>query len=623
MWGDSSSSRPSSPRPSQPFARGRVGKWEAPTLVALFGMSRRGTSRAGLGAATIVAALVAVLGGAAGAATVKPPEIISVAPDGSVGNGPSLFPSVSEDGRFVAFRSEATNITPDDTDAVRDIYVRDRQTGQVLLASRASGGSGLKGNRDSFNPRISANGRFVVFRSNATNLSPDDVDTTDDIYVRDLQANQTILVSRASTAIGPKGNGESNNAAISGDGRYVVFRSSATNLVPEDTDAITDIYVRDLQTNETSLVSRASGPTGAKGLGPSEFPVISGDGRRVAFRSESPNLAPEDADAIEDIFVRDLTTGETILASRAAGAGAKGNARSTFVSLSADGNTVAFDSQSTNLHPDDTLPDADVYARDLTTGELDLISRAPGEFGAKGIPGSSEPSVSRDGRYVAFQSAASNLDPDDTDATLDVYIRDRERFTTEALSPALVNPYNRSFEAQMAPDASLVAYQADAGVAGSGASVPPSDVFASQVPKTPKCLGQRVTLVASAGVVTKGTTGDDVILGSDAEEEIKSGKGDDLVCAGGGDDVLKTSKGNDEVKAGGGVDEVKGGGGKDDLEGNGGKDELEGNGGKDKLNGGGGKDRCDGGGGSDKLKGCEIDEEEKGKGEGGKEDRAR
>jgi Tol biopolymer transport system component len=572
-------------------------------------MSGVHTRRAGAVVAATAAALLAVLCGIAAGANVKPPELISAAPDGSAGDGPSLFPSVSQDGRYVAFRSEATNIVPEDTDTVRDIYVRDRQTGQVTLASRASGAAGAKGARDSYNPRISANGRYVVFRSNANNLSPDDTDTTEDIYVRDLQANETILVSRASTAIGPKGNAGSFNASISGDGRRIAFRSEATNLSPEDTDAIPDIYVRDLDTNETTLVSRATGLAGAKGNGFSEFPVISADGRKVAFRSESTNLAPEDPDAVEDIFVRDLQTSETQLVSRASGAGLKGNARSTFVSISADGAAIAFDSQSTNLHPDDTLPDADVFLRDMTTGEVELISRASGPTGAKGVPGSSEPAVSADGRYVAFQSAASNLDPDDTDSTLDVYIRDRQTFMTEALSPALVNPYNRSFEAQISADATLVAYQADAGTAGSGSSVPPSDVWGSAVPKLGKCLGKRVTMVAAAGAVTKGTTANDVILGSDAPEQIRGGKGNDRICAGAGDDEVKGSAGKDKVKAGGGADEVRGNGDPDKLDGNGGKDELNGGGDDDRLNGGASKDRCDGAGGDDRLKGCEVDEE--------------
>jgi TolB protein len=212
-------------------------------------MSGTRKRRGGTFAAASAVALVATLGTIAGAAS-KPPELISRAPgDGPAGNGASAFPWVSGDGRLVAFRSEATNLVADDTDTERDIFVRDRRSGQVVLASRASGANGVKGNRASFNPRMSPDGRYVVFRSNANNLVPEDTDQLEDIYVRDLQANETILVSRAPGAVGPKGNGGSFNPSISADGRRVAFRSEATNLSPEDTDAVPDIYVRDLTTN--------------------------------------------------------------------------------------------------------------------------------------------------------------------------------------------------------------------------------------------------------------------------------------------------------------------------------------------------------------------------------------
>src|ERR671910_683110 len=231
------------------------------------------TRRAGILALPALAATTVTLGGvAAGPAPTR--ELISRAPGGPPGNAPSAFPTVSADGRFVAFRSQATNLHPDDVDTQHDIFVRDRQTGEVGLVSRASGPNGAKGRVASFNPRISADGRFVAFRSNS-------------------------------------------------------------NLAPEDTDRIADIYVRDLQTQQTILVSRAAGGAGAKGIGVSQFPVTSGDGNRIAFRSEAPNLHPDDPDTIEDIFVRDLGSGETILVSRAAGGGPKGNARPTLPSISA------------------------------------------------------------------------------------------------------------------------------------------------------------------------------------------------------------------------------------------------------------------------------------------------
>jgi Tol biopolymer transport system component len=568
--------------------------------------------------ATVVAAsagTLVALGAAIAGAAKEPPELISRAPgQGPAGNGASAFPWVSGDGRLVAFRSEATNLVPDDTDAERDIYVRDRGSGAVVLASRASGANGVKGNRASFNPRLSPDGRYVVFRSNASNLVPEDTDRLEDIYVRDLQTNQTTLVSRASTAGGPKGNGPSFNPSISADGRRVAFRSEATNLSPEDTDTVPDIYVRDLQTNETFLVSRASGPTGAKGIAISEFPIISGDGSRVAFRSESPNLHPDDTDPLEDIFLRDLSSNETILISRGAGAGPKGNGRSTFVALSEDGDTVAFDSVSTNLHPDDTDPAADVFARDISSGALELISRADGETGAKGQSGSAEPAVSANGDVIAFHSVASNLDPGDDDAELDVYARDRSTFDTSLLSARVPAPYARSFEPQIAGNGRLVAFHSDGGLAAGGSPVAPSDVYAAKVPGPPRCFRKRASALAAEGELTRGTRGRDVIIGGGGAERIKPGKGRDLVCSGGGNDALVTGGDKDKVRAGGGADKVRAGGGEDKIRGNGGRDRLKGgggrdgisgNGGKDRLDGDGGRDRCKGGGGRDRLKSCE------------------
>jgi Tol biopolymer transport system component len=572
------------------------------------------------------------LGGTAPAAA-PPPELISRAPGGGPpGNAPSAFPSVSADGRLVAFRSQATNLHPDDTDIQHDIFVRDRQTGQVELVSRASGPSGAKGTVASFNPRISADGRFVAFRSNS-NLVPEDDDRVEDVYVRDLQTDQTILVSRASGHPGEKGNGGSFNPSISADGRRVAFRSASTNLHPEDGDPIFDIYVRDLQTAETILVSRAAGGAGAKGAGASEFPVISGDGNRVAFRSAAPNLHPDDLDTVEDIFLRDLGSGETILVSRAAGGGPKGNARSTFASIDADGTRVAFDSLATNLHPEDTDGRADVFLHDLAASQLELVSRADGAAGAKGSSGSAEPSISADGRHVAFHSVATNLDPGDPDSVLDAYVRDLETFDTTLLSGAVTGEADgRSYEPMISAQGNLVGFHSEADNLIADDLAGGLDVFAVAVPKPPKCLGKRATAMAAADALTRGTRGRDVIVGSAGNEEVKAGKGRDLVCAGGGDDVIvagggkdkvdavggadvvRSGGGGDKVKAGGGTDTVglsggrdnaKGGGGADRIKGVRGADTLRGNGGRDRLDGGSATDTCRGGGGKDRLKRCE------------------
>jgi hypothetical protein len=192
-------------------------------------------------------------------------------------------------------------------------------SGNLDLVSRASGASGAKGNGLSKVIGISGDGRFVAFSSLATNLSPDDGDATYDSYVRDLQTGTTTLVCRASGADGAKGNGASADGAVSADGRFVAFESGATNLDPDDGDAIFDAYVRDLQTNTTTLVSRASGASGPKGNADSIVfaNAISSDGRFVAFASRATNLSPDDGDAITDVFRRDLANSQPVAAADA------------------------------------------------------------------------------------------------------------------------------------------------------------------------------------------------------------------------------------------------------------------------------------------------------------------
>ncbi|HSI80258.1 MAG TPA: hypothetical protein VK919_06355, partial [Solirubrobacterales bacterium] len=344
---------------------------------------------------------------------------------GAKGNGESENPSISADGRYVAFESESTNLHPADGDAVDDVYVRDLQTNTTTLVSRASGAGGAKGGAFSRDPAISANGRIVAFDSRATNFHPLDGDATTDVYVRNLRADTTRLVSRASGAGGAKADQNALDPTISADGRIVAFHSSATNLHPADVDGIGDVYARDLRTNATLLVSRASGRGGEKGDGVSSAPKISGLGRHVAFESDATNLHPADGDGIGDVYVRDLQRDRTTLASRAPGAGgAKGDGDSNVQAISAAGHRVVFWSNAVNLHPDDTDATADVYLRDLEANATALASRASGPAGPKSDGGSFAGEISAEGRFVLFESDAQNLHPDDTDGNYDVFRRE-------------------------------------------------------------------------------------------------------------------------------------------------------------------------------------------------------
>jgi hypothetical protein len=351
------------------------------------------------------------------------------------GNVNSFAPDISANGRFVAFNSSSSNLSPFHNDDGFGIFVRDLQTNTTTVASLRSDGGNC---HECHGASISGDGRYVAFSSRFERMTADDTDNRSDSYVRDMQTGTNTLVSRATGASGVKGNSESFSVAISDNGRWVVFESAATNLSPDDTDSFRDMYVRDLQTHTTTLVTRASGATGPKANGGSGEPEISGDGRFVAFYSRATNLDPADTDTSADIFVRDLQTDTTVLASRASGAsGEAGNDDSFDPILSADGRFVSFSSSAWNLHPDDSVPDdRDSYARDLQTDTTILVSRANGADGAKGNRLSFHTHLSGDGRYATFASSASNLAPDDPDDVSDIYVRDLQDHVTSLESRA-------------------------------------------------------------------------------------------------------------------------------------------------------------------------------------------
>jgi len=234
-------------------------------------------------------------------------ERISVASDGSQANGNSEEPSISSDGFIVAFISDATNLVPADTNGVQDVFVHDRNTGATGRVSIAS--AGTQADEEAFTLSLSSNGSFVAFGSFATNLVPGDTNGVIDVFVHDRDADITERVSIATA--GTQGNGESFSPAISADGQFVAFRSDATNLVPLDTNNNSDIFVHNRLTGSTERVSVASDGTQANG--DSISPAISSDGRFVAFSSEASNLVAGDTNNKADIFVHDRQNDTTEL----------------------------------------------------------------------------------------------------------------------------------------------------------------------------------------------------------------------------------------------------------------------------------------------------------------------
>ncbi len=294
-------------------------------------------------------------------------ERVSVSSDGEQGNSTSQHSSISADARYVAFESWATNLVPGDTNGHQDVFVHDRQTGETTRVSVSS--SGEQGNADSWSPSISADGRYVAFESLAYNLVPGDTNGQCAVFVHDCQTGETTLASVSSS--GEQGNGASGHPSISADGRYVAFESRAGNLVPGGTNGELHIFVHDRQAGETTRVSISS--SGEQANEYSYLPSISGDGRYVAFFGGASNLVPGDTNNRYDVFVHDRQTGQTTRVS-VSSSGEQGNAMSENPSISADGRYVAFESYATNLVPDDTNGHWDIFVHECEPaipGDLD------------------------------------------------------------------------------------------------------------------------------------------------------------------------------------------------------------------------------------------------------------
>jgi len=355
------------------------------------------------------------------------PERVSVASDGTEANKYSYDPRITPDGRYVAFRSAATNLVPGDFGSW-DIFVYDRSTHTTERVSVAP--NGTQANGCSSCPAISADGRFVAFDSNASNLVPDDINDTGDVFVFERHSDVMERVSVASD--GTQGNGDSHRPSISADGRFVAFLSEASNLVPDDTNDVRDVFVFDRLTRAVERVSVAW--DGTQGKGSYWEPSISADGRFVAFTSTASDLVPGDTNNFWDAFVYDRQTHTVERVS----VGSDGSQHNTIAcstpSISADGRYVAFDSYSQGFVPGDTNQNCDVFVYDRLARRVQRVSVA--SDGTQGNGRSTDPCISPDGRYVAFYSEASNLVPGDTNGVTEVFVYDRNTETLRRVDVA-------------------------------------------------------------------------------------------------------------------------------------------------------------------------------------------
>jgi|GEM_PF-1997590 len=323
--------------------------------------------------------------------------------DGSAankGNSYSFSPQITSDGRYVVFRSEATNLVAGASGY--QIYRKDLQSGTLVLVSSTDGSTANRGNGDSHSTQITSDGRYVVFESLATSLVPGA--SGRQIYRKDIQTGALVLVSSTDGSVANQGNGDSFSTQITSDGRYVVFLSQATNLVPGASGR--QIYRKDLQTGALVLVSSIDGSVVNKGNIDSYSPQITSDGRYVVFQTASTNLVVGASGT--QIYRKDIQTGALVLVSSIDGTAAnQGSSVSYSSQITSDGRYVAFYSGATNLVVG--ASGTQIYRKDLQTGAIVLVSSTDGSPANQGDGGSYTPQISSDGRYVAFQSSATNL----------------------------------------------------------------------------------------------------------------------------------------------------------------------------------------------------------------------
>jgi Tol biopolymer transport system component len=410
------------------------------------------------------------LSAAPGAATTTR---ISVDALGNEGNSWSTKPIISADGRYVVFESWADNLVAGDTNGANDIFVYDRQTrapSRVSLTAADAEANGISGGWG--RSAVSADGRYVAFVSAATNLVSGDTNECNDIFVRDRTANTTTRVSVSSA--GAQANADSDYPALSGDGHYVAFWSAASNLVAGDTNEALDIFVHDLTTHQTARIAIG----GAGGVEYGGRLNLSNDGRYVAFATHVDTLVPDDTNAVPDVFLYDRNSGQFSRVSLNS-AGGEADGDSFDPAISPDARYVAFTSIATNLVPGDTNGENDVFVRDRQTGQTTRVSVSSSGSQTGPFEHSGRAVISADGRYVAFESTGSNLVSGDTNDRPDIFVRDRQTNQTTRVSVTSdgMQGGGESGNASLSSDGRLVAFDSYAADLVPGDENAVTDVF--------------------------------------------------------------------------------------------------------------------------------------------------
>jgi flagellin-like hook-associated protein FlgL len=410
--------------------------------------------------------------------------------------GSSGLAQTTASGRYLVFQSTATNLVSGDTNAANDVFLKDLSTGQTTRISTTSQGTEATGG-GSYSPQITPDGQYAVFSSDASNLVSGDTNGLTDIFVKNILTGQVTRVSTTSSDVQALGN--STNAQITADGRYVLFQSDATNLVSSDTNATIDIFLKDLQTGLLTRVNVDSNGNQATG-GISSVAQITPDGRYVLFQSDATNLVSGDTNGTGDIFMKDLVTGMLTRVSTNS-AGDQGNAHAADATITPDGKYVTFRSNSSNVFAGDTNGTYDVYVKELSTGNVALVSSDSAGTIGNGL--SIISSTTSDARYVTYYSQATNLVSGDTNALRDIFVKDLLTGQTSR-----VNVNNSGTQAsgglssnpRITPDGRYIIFDSVATNLVSGDTNAQSDIF---IVKNPLAAQYSIGLLHSVSLKTQ------------------------------------------------------------------------------------------------------------------------
>ncbi len=383
-------------------------------------------------------------------------ELISVDSDETASNGSSSNGAVSSDGRYVVFQSNATNLVSGDVNSASDIFLRDRTDGTTIRVSVNDDGDEADG--DSINPRISSDGRYIVFQSAATNLVSDDTNEQIDIFLHDTDSETTTRISLSATDV--EGDGDSTNPDISSDGNIIVFESEATNLIDDDDNAFSDIFAFNISGDTITKISADTGSDDSDGN--STLPRISGDGSSVVFLSEASDLVSADTNNLQDVFLYTFSDESIIRVNEGSPQNADGVSDNP--SISTDGNYVAFQSSATNLTSGDSNDADDIFVYDVENSSVTRISVT--DTGNQLVQSSTTPSINSSGQFIAFTSLDNELISSDTNDLEDIFLLD----TQCLLEPDGVTPGDQDEDGtdDCEDDCPTDADKTDDGVCGCG-----------------------------------------------------------------------------------------------------------------------------------------------------------